>query len=62
MKIEGKEYRTIWFKNNIVKINENGSIILNQKFFKLLNDKKIYNNHFDNLFDNLSKETKLNES
>ena len=50
MKIEGKEYRTIWFKNNIVKIIDQTK--LPHKF--IIKDLKISNDKF------LSKFHKIN--
>ena len=40
-------------ESEIVKINEDGSIILNQSYFNFLDENKIFNSKFDNLFNNV---------
>jgi carbamoyltransferase len=51
-------------KKNIVNINNNGSITLNKKYFNFLDDDRIFNEKFDNLFNNnfRGKSVPINES
>ena len=52
---EPKYYSKI--KDEILEINTDGTIEINEKYFNFLDEKKIYNNKFNSLFDNIERKS-----